>query len=124
MTEVALTVVRQPATRKRRGKGKDSAGADPSVNTPSVRRYCQEFAKKYGENGRPSNAYVNYQPPTLRTRLRDGNGAQLRKNAEKSTELNEFLVDLFTPSCLICSQEQLQWELHASKLTVGMWARR
>ena len=41
--------------------------------------------------------FLDYEPPSARMRLRDGDGKELRINAEKSTLINEFLVDLFTP---------------------------
>ena len=77
MVENALTVVRQkPQT-------KTKPGTDPEPKQP-IWRYNERFAKKYGENGRPSNVFLNYQPPSSRTRLRDADGKELRNNAEKS----------------------------------------
>jgi 16S rRNA G966 N2-methylase RsmD len=93
MCETALTVIRIPKPSGKGGKNTGESKAAP----PKIFRFTPEFAKKYGKNGQPSNVYKDYEPPSARMRLRDGNGKELRNNAEKSTLLNEYLVDLFTP---------------------------
>ena len=44
----------------------------------------------------PSNVFLGYAPPAARARLRDGDGKEVRNNAEKSILINEYFVDLFT----------------------------
>lgn len=63
---------------------------------PSTRNYNRAFREKYDANGMPTNAYINYEPPTTRSRLRDYEGRELRKNAEKSMQLCEYFMDLVT----------------------------
>jgi len=91
MTEHALTVVRQPVAAPKAKKD------DEKVTNvrPPIWRYCDSFFHKI--HGRPSNTFVNYEPPSARCRLRDAEGKPLRKNAEKSVLINEYLLDLFVP---------------------------
>lgn len=106
MIEHALTVVRQPvhtpkpASRKK----KSTSNVDEKL---CVWRYSDHFKLKYGVNGTPSNVYKDYEPPSARCRLRDDEGKELRKNAEKSVLLNEFLLDLLVPD------QGLVWDMFA-----------
>ena len=98
MCEDALTVVRQPKatkTKKHRSLARDLEAKEAAAR-PIIWRYNDEFAKKYGVNGRPSNVFKDYEPPSARMRLRNAEGKELRNNAEKSTLINEYIVDLFT----------------------------
>lgn len=62
---------------------------------PKVKKFTKEFARKFGENGQSGN-FVTMKPPHTRARLRDRQGNILRRNAEKSIEICEWLIELFT----------------------------
>ena len=92
-----LTVVRQPAKEEKKASKKKDAMVSGGARH-STWRYNEEFAHKYGINGRPSNVFLDYEPPSARMRLRDIDGKELRQNAEKSILINEYFIDLFTPA--------------------------
>ena len=60
-----------------------------------TRNFNQSFRDKWGENGIPTNK-ITMKPPATRMRCTDENGKPVRKNAEKSLELNEWFLDLLT----------------------------
>ena len=73
-------------------------GRKKSAEKHDIFRYNAAFLKKYGPiNGRQANAFVNYEPPSARARLRSSEGKELRNNAEKSVLINEYFLDLFVP---------------------------
>ena len=110
MTEYVLTVTRVPHV-----KSKSKGSRDPMLALPQSRKYTTTFANKYGpDNGKPSNFYANYEPPTQRTRLRDYKGLELRQNAEKTLQLCEFFMDLFT------DPNELVLDLFAGTASMGM----
>ena len=60
MTEYVLTVTRVPHV-----KSKSKGSREPMLALPQSRKYTTTFANKYGpDNGKPSNFYANYEPPT------------------------------------------------------------
>ena len=103
-------MVRQPAASLKSSKKTKKANPEPRT---AIWRYIPEFQDKYGENGRPSNVFLNYHPPSARERLRDSEGKELRANAEKSILINEFLVELFTP------QEGVVYDMFAGYCSFG-----
>ena len=88
MCEDALTVTRQLKPAKATKKSKIPKSNRRARRT--VFHYSEKFAKKYGVNGRPTNVFRDYEPPSARMRLRDAEGKELRNNAEKSTLINEY----------------------------------
>ena len=60
-----------------------------------MKNFSEEFKKKFGINGNPTNC-VTMKPPATRARLTDAKGKQIRKNAEKSIEICEWWVELVT----------------------------
>ncbi len=92
MCEDVLTVIRMPEISKSK---KDKPQEEQRKH--QIFRYCTEFAHKWGANGKPSNVYLNYEPPSARMQIRDVYGKPLRSNAEKTPMLNEYFLDLFVP---------------------------
>lgn len=76
-------------------KTKAKKGESP-FPLPAVKKFSKEFLAKFGyENGSPTNI-VKMKPPHSRERLRDRKGKIMRKNAEKSIEICEWCIELFT----------------------------
>jgi hypothetical protein len=82
---------------------------------PVTLRYTTEFRAKYGEdNGTPTNIFLDYQPPSHRGRLRDADGKDFRRNAEKTMLICEYFVDLFT------DKNGVVVDLYAGTASMGM----
>jgi hypothetical protein len=116
MCEDALTVIRQPkATKQKKNRTISQDQAETlAIARPTIFHDDDEFANKYGVNGRPSNVFKDYEPPSARMRLRDAEGKELRNNAEKSIVLNEYLVDLFT------EEEGVVFDMFAGTGSMGL----